>query len=145
MFGRGGRHPKVLRATISRLFAVTLGILGLLGLGFAAALQWDGSWLGTFQAGALFTELDCQPEGRPLVVGIGAVAFHPTAEHPFAPETVEFSGVSPQCLGHDYQVAYRADSDWIPLASGTVMGSTISAPLPERVGSAEFAVSFSRE
>ncbi len=112
-----------------RILATILFLLGLTGLGVAAATQLNTAWSGGFQAGSALTEADCQPADQPIVGRFGAPQFIGTGEQPWGPRNIEFSGISSECIGATYEVAYRTDADWTlldaPNAKGTVTGPTV--------------------
>lgn len=135
-------RPKSLPRTLASIFLV----LGLTGLGVAAATQVNGNWQGNFQAGAATTESSCQPSDEPIRGSFAAPTFTGEGDVPWEIQHVQFTGISPKCVGANYEVAHRSGGNWetlsSPDATGTVTGDVVTVSLgavnPNETG--EFAI-----
>ena len=145
----GGRSTE--RASTSesgrRIAALSIGLLGALGLTVGVASQIDSAWAGAFQAGTTLAETNCQDPNVPIVGSLSTPSFDPDADAPFSPGALQFADISPECLGHEYQVAYRTAASWELIAQGTVTGSTVTVPADDLLGAVptEFAISFTKD
>lgn len=105
-----------------------LVVVGLAGLSLAAASELDLNWGGTFQAGAVEVQADCQD--GPIDVTFAEPQFASASELPWTVDSVEFSGISSACQGFDYQAAYQLSEggDWLLLdPKSLVVEGTTSA------------------
>ncbi|PYF98326.1 hypothetical protein SAMN05216184_11270 [Georgenia satyanarayanai] len=104
---------------------------GLAGFGLAAASELDLDWGGTFQAGAVTVEADCQSGA--IDVTFAAPEFEAAAAAaPWSVDALSFSGISATCVNTTYEVAVRtaaSGATWTELGTGTVAGTTLSVPL----------------
>lgn len=136
-------------SALRKLSAVVILIVGIVGLGFAAATHLGVAWNGNFQAGTVMTELTCQPADDPVIGNLGDPVFVGSSTTPWAITQVEFSNISTHCFGNRYEVAYRHDGgEWLRLesatAQGTVEGSQVFADLGDLAVDipTEFAIVF---
>jgi hypothetical protein len=106
-----------------------LVLVGLVGLGLAAASELDLTWNDTFQAGVVEVQADCQT--GPIGVSFSEPTFTAaSADAPWTTDEVTFTGISTACHGLDYQAAYRIGGDWVPLDGVTAqVGATVVASL----------------
>lgn len=108
-------------------------VAGLAGLGLAAASELDLNWNGTFQAGTVPVTADCQADGETVAVAFSEPTFTAggaNTETPWTVAELEFSNISEACVGGSYEVAVRSgDTSWTKLASGTINGTTLTAPI----------------
>lgn len=118
------------RGALAKIVASLLLALGIAGLTFAVATQLDEAWSGNFQAGSLLAEADCQPVDQPVVGKLGKPTFTETTtagQQPWVITQVEFSNISDQCAGLNYEIAYSTGSEWVLLESATAQG-TVAGP-----------------
>lgn len=95
--------------------------LGVLGIGLAAASQLTLGWQGTFQAGAVTVNSECQ--NTDITVSFDSPEFEGTKDVPWTIANVNFDSIDPECVNSSYEIAYKtADSDW----NNYVTGGTIS-------------------
>lgn len=148
MPGGGGGAAKLLPRVWPKLAASAFLGLGVVGLGVAAASHFSGTWQGNFQAGSVLSDSNCQPSNQPIGGGFAPPTFDPNAATPWTPSGVLFTGISSNCLGANYQVAYRDHGDWELLgsadATGVVSGSQVSVSLGsvDWDDTSQFAISF---
>ncbi len=113
-----------------KIAAGVLLVLGLGGATAAAAAQLGISWSGSFQAGAVAVNADCQPSSKSITSSFDTPTFSGTASLPWTIANVKFAGVDDACKTYNYEAAYKASSgDWVKLGTGTVTGATVSVPL----------------
>lgn len=115
-------------STLRSLVPGALLVLGLGGLGMAAASELELSWDGTFQAGALDVQADCQD--GPIDVAFTERAFASGVKVPWTIDSVEFTGISEKCHRMDYEAAYKLsqDGEWSLLDSRSLeVGRSIFA------------------
>ena len=138
--------------TRTRLPKTLAGIfltLGAMGVAFSAASQVNAGWEAMFQAGAAPHEGTCQDVNHPVTVQFADPALNPASDITWVVEQVEFSGISPNCVGSAYEVAYREANTWVALPTedsrGIVEGSVITVDLGgvNLDATSEFAISFS--
>lgn len=111
-----------------RAAAWVLGGLGILGLGVAAASQLNMDWDGNFQAGNVIVDADCQ-DGT-IDVSFDDPKFDAVdAELPWTIANVNFAGVDNECVGLDYEAAYKTGGEWEQLDSGTVTAPSFTVAL----------------
>lgn len=150
MTGSGCTGRSRVLGAIRKIAAGALLGGGIAGLVSVAATQLDSAWSGDFQAGSTPTGEDCQPPGQPILGRLAGPVFVGTCEQPWAVTQVEFLDIGSDCVGREYQIAYRAGDDWMVLGSdsahGTITGSTVTANLDGLPvdGTTEFAISIYR-
>lgn len=143
----GGTVSRLKPKSLPRFLASLFLVLGFTGLGVAAATQINGNWQGNFQAGVTMTESSCQPSDEPITGSFAPPTFTGEGETPWKISQVQFTGISPNCVGANYEVAHRNGGDWqilaSPNATGTVAGDVVTVELGEfdSASGGEFAIS----
>lgn len=102
-----------------------LVVAGLVGLGIAAASELDLVWGGTFQAGEVEVQADCQLDGQQIGVAFSSPEFDGGSDIPWNTHEVVFSNISEECSNLTFEAAYRTTAndvtpEWQPLGSGVV-------------------------
>lgn len=104
-----------------------LVVVGLAGLGSAAAAELGLTWDATFQGGAVEVQAGCQD--GPIDVAFAEPRRDASAGLPWSIDAVEFSGISEKCHRMGYQAAYQTTEggQWSILAPQSVeVGETVS-------------------
>ncbi len=114
--------------TTRRAIAASLTVVGLSGLGLAAAAQLNMTWAGSFQAGATVVKADCQT--GPIATKLGSPIFDGTKAVPWSIAAITFNGVSASCTGMHWEVAYKTGAgNWNKIKTGEVGSETITVIL----------------
>lgn len=104
-----------------------LVVVGLAGLGSAAAAELGLTWDATFQGGAVEVQADCQD--GPIDVAFAEPKSDVSATLPWTIDALEFSGISEKCQRMGYQAAYQTaeGGQWSALEPQSVeVGDTVS-------------------
>lgn len=111
---------------------VVPGILiaaGLAGFGLAAASELGLDWGGTFQAGAVVVQADCQTDEIDVAFAEPEFDASVTTRAPWSVDSLTFSSISSACADATYEVAARAgaSSGWTIVGTGKVpTGGTLT-------------------
>jgi len=116
----------------ARAAAVALAIVGVAGLSMAAAAQLNLNFTGSFQAGAVDVDADCQTS--PITVSYAAPTFNAGDTVPWKVATLDFTAIDSACNNKGFKAAYKLGSaDWVEFATGTTATGTLTVDLPDEV------------
>ncbi|WP_188042914.1 hypothetical protein [Changpingibacter yushuensis] len=103
--------------------AVLLAAIAARGIGFGAASQLNLSWNGTYQAGSVTVDSNCQATGQDITVGFSDPIFNAAVTLPWTISTIQFADVSDACNTKSYSVAYQSSGsdEWTELVSGQTL------------------------